>query len=225
MSDSGARGPGFETYRRRVVSLSKTLYSPKVLVNPLPRKRWLRPDMTEKLLTGTLNLNTTNQPYLSILHLTAYRTYPTHLIHVTIYRTHPTHPSTQPNYTTHPTTYQPNSSSNSAFNSAKLHISSYSLSTQQLIFQLSQITHLTLQLINLTAHSTQPSTHASYPTYPTHPKVYRTYSSNKLTTHSAPPSTHQLTQLTQLILQLTNSSFNLTNLPNSSSVQRINLNS
>ena len=31
--DSGARGPGFETYRRRVVSLSKTLYSPKVLVN------------------------------------------------------------------------------------------------------------------------------------------------------------------------------------------------
>ena len=33
VSGSGARGPGFETYRRRVVSLSKTLYSPKVLVN------------------------------------------------------------------------------------------------------------------------------------------------------------------------------------------------
>ena len=33
VSDSGARGPGFETYHRRVVSLSKTLYSPKVLVN------------------------------------------------------------------------------------------------------------------------------------------------------------------------------------------------
>ena len=33
VSDSGARSPGFETYRRRVVSLSKTLYSPKVLVN------------------------------------------------------------------------------------------------------------------------------------------------------------------------------------------------
>ena len=32
VSDSGARGPGFETYRCRVVSLSKTLYSPKVLV-------------------------------------------------------------------------------------------------------------------------------------------------------------------------------------------------
>ena len=33
VSDSGARGQGFDTYRRRVVSLSKTLYSPKVLVN------------------------------------------------------------------------------------------------------------------------------------------------------------------------------------------------
>ena len=33
MSDPGARGRGFETYHRRVVSLSKTLYSPKVLVN------------------------------------------------------------------------------------------------------------------------------------------------------------------------------------------------
>ena len=31
VSDSGARGRGFETYRRGVVSLSKTLYSPKVL--------------------------------------------------------------------------------------------------------------------------------------------------------------------------------------------------
>ena len=31
VSDSGARGRGFEIYRRRVVSLSKTLYSPKVL--------------------------------------------------------------------------------------------------------------------------------------------------------------------------------------------------
>ena len=33
VSDSGARGRGFDTYCRRVVSLSKTLYSPKVLVN------------------------------------------------------------------------------------------------------------------------------------------------------------------------------------------------
>ena len=34
-------------------------YSPKVLV--IPRKRWLRPDMSEKLLTGKLNLNTNTQ--------------------------------------------------------------------------------------------------------------------------------------------------------------------
>ena len=33
VSDSGAKAGGFETYGRRVVSLSKTLYSPKVLVN------------------------------------------------------------------------------------------------------------------------------------------------------------------------------------------------
>ena len=33
VSVSGARGRGFDTYRRRVVSLSKTLYSPNVLVN------------------------------------------------------------------------------------------------------------------------------------------------------------------------------------------------
>ena len=45
-----------------LVSLSKTLYSPKVLV--IPRKRWLHPDMTEKLLTGTLNLNTNKQTNL-----------------------------------------------------------------------------------------------------------------------------------------------------------------
>ena len=50
---------GFETYLRRVVSLSKTLYSPKVLV--IPRKRWLRPYISERLLTGTLNLNTNKQ--------------------------------------------------------------------------------------------------------------------------------------------------------------------
>ena len=38
-----------------VLSFSKTLYSPKVLV--IPRKRLLCPDMTKKLLTGTLSLN------------------------------------------------------------------------------------------------------------------------------------------------------------------------
>ena len=40
--------------RHRVVTLSKTHQLPTVLVKS--RKRWLRPDMTEKLLTGTLSL-------------------------------------------------------------------------------------------------------------------------------------------------------------------------
>ena len=38
VSDSGAKGRGFETYRRRVVSLSKTLYSPKAVA--LSRHDW-----------------------------------------------------------------------------------------------------------------------------------------------------------------------------------------
>ena len=46
-------------YVDRVVSLSKAHLLPTVLVKP--RKRWLRPDMTEKLLTGTLSLNTNKQ--------------------------------------------------------------------------------------------------------------------------------------------------------------------
>ena len=47
-SDSEARGRGFDTYLRRVVSLSKEAFTPrKVLV--IPRKRWFRPDMTEIL--------------------------------------------------------------------------------------------------------------------------------------------------------------------------------
>ena len=52
-SDSGARGRGFNPQSgRHVVSLSKIHLPPKkVLV--IPRKRWLCPDMTEKLLTGT----------------------------------------------------------------------------------------------------------------------------------------------------------------------------
>ena len=57
VSDSGARGLGFDTFLRRVVSLSKDTFTPrKVLV--IPRKRWLRPDMTGKLLTGTLSIST-----------------------------------------------------------------------------------------------------------------------------------------------------------------------
>ena len=52
-SDSGERGREFDTYFRRVVSLSKDTFTPrKVLV--IPRKGWLRPDMTERLFTGTL---------------------------------------------------------------------------------------------------------------------------------------------------------------------------
>ena len=58
-SDSGVRGRGFETHLHGFVSLSKTLYSQKVLV--IPRKQWLRPDMTEKSLTETLSLNTNKQ--------------------------------------------------------------------------------------------------------------------------------------------------------------------
>ena len=58
-SDSGARGWRLETYLNHVVSLSKTLYSPKVLV--IPRKGRPRPNMTEKLLTGSLSLNTNKQ--------------------------------------------------------------------------------------------------------------------------------------------------------------------
>ena len=46
VADSGARSRGFETYHRRFVSLSKTLYSQKVLVEF--RKLWLRPNMTVK---------------------------------------------------------------------------------------------------------------------------------------------------------------------------------
>ena len=47
---TGARGPGFETYLRRVVSLSKTLYSPKVLVN-YPGSDGSVPTWLKKLLT------------------------------------------------------------------------------------------------------------------------------------------------------------------------------
>ena len=45
-----------------VVSLSKTLYSPKVLV--IPRKRWPTPDMTDKLLTGMFTSTQTGKQFL-----------------------------------------------------------------------------------------------------------------------------------------------------------------
>ena len=64
--DSGATGQGFYPHSgRRVVSLSKIHLPPKkVLV--IPRKRWLHPDMTEKLLTGTKSLNP-NKSYAYVL--------------------------------------------------------------------------------------------------------------------------------------------------------------
>ena len=50
----------FDPHRRhRVVSLSKTHWStPYVLVKT--RKRWFRPDITEKLLTGKLSFKKCN---------------------------------------------------------------------------------------------------------------------------------------------------------------------
>ena len=60
---SGARGRGFDTYFRRVVSLSKDTFTPrKGLV--IPRKRWLRPDMIEKMFTGMLSHNKTKPNYV-----------------------------------------------------------------------------------------------------------------------------------------------------------------
>ena len=51
---------------RHAMSLSKDIFTGrKVLV--IPRKRWLRPDMAEKLLTGTLSINT-NKSFSSIFH-------------------------------------------------------------------------------------------------------------------------------------------------------------
>ena len=47
----------------RFVSLSKAHLLPKVLV--IPRKRWLRPNMTEQLFPGTLRIN---QPTNQFLH-------------------------------------------------------------------------------------------------------------------------------------------------------------
>ena len=60
VSDSGARGQGFDTYLCHVVSFSKDTFTQrKVLV--IPRKQWLSPDMTEKLLTWMLSINTNKQ--------------------------------------------------------------------------------------------------------------------------------------------------------------------
>ena len=65
VSDSELRGPGLYSHRRHhVVSLNKTHLLPIVLVKP--RKHLLCPDMTEKLLAGTLSLNTNKQTLFTI---------------------------------------------------------------------------------------------------------------------------------------------------------------
>ena len=48
---------GFEPHFGQTVLCpwASHIYSPKVLV--IPRKRWLRPNMTEKLFTWTLRIN------------------------------------------------------------------------------------------------------------------------------------------------------------------------
>ena len=63
---TGARGRGFETYLHRVVSLIKTLYSPKALIKT--RERWLHPDITEKIILS-LNTNKQNNLTLKKLHM------------------------------------------------------------------------------------------------------------------------------------------------------------
>ena len=55
--DSGFRGRG----SNRVVSLSKAHLLPKSSGNT--RKRWLRPNMTEKLFTWTLRINQLTNVY------------------------------------------------------------------------------------------------------------------------------------------------------------------
>ena len=76
---------------RCVLEQGTLFYSPKVLV--IPRKRWLRPNMTEKLFTGTLRINqSTNQPTLP---------YPTLPYPTLPYPTTPPHP-TPPHHTTPP---------------------------------------------------------------------------------------------------------------------------
>ena len=63
-SDSGSRGRGFEPHSGQTVLCpsARHIYAPKVLV--IPRKRWLHPNMTEKLFTGRV---VKNQP-TNLLH-------------------------------------------------------------------------------------------------------------------------------------------------------------
>ena len=69
--DSGSKGRGFEPHSGRTMLCprARRIYSPKVLV--IPRKWWLRPNMTEKLFTGTLKIKSTNQSNMSDARKTA----------------------------------------------------------------------------------------------------------------------------------------------------------
>ena len=61
-SDCGSRGRGFEPHsgQTALCPLARHINTPKLVV--IPRKRWLRPNMTEKSFTGTLRINQpTNQ--------------------------------------------------------------------------------------------------------------------------------------------------------------------
>ena len=61
-SDSGVSCRGFEPHSgHRVVSLSKAHLLPKSTGNSNTQvtQRWLRPNMTEKLFTGTLSIKPT----------------------------------------------------------------------------------------------------------------------------------------------------------------------
>ena len=57
----GARGRGFDTYLRRIIHI----YSPKSAGNT-------HPGMTEKLLTGTLSINTNKQTHTQTIIINAY---------------------------------------------------------------------------------------------------------------------------------------------------------
>ena len=66
-SDPRSRGPGFEPHSGQTMLCpwARHIHSPKVLV--IPRKWWLRPNMTEKLFTGTLKIKSTNQKHCQSL--------------------------------------------------------------------------------------------------------------------------------------------------------------
>ena len=75
-SDSGSGDPGSILCRVGVLfPCARDVYSPKVLV--IPRNRWLRLNMTEKLFTGTLNHNQNKtkiiyQQYFPVFHYFVY---------------------------------------------------------------------------------------------------------------------------------------------------------